>query len=380
MVGLIGKVPGPIGLAKLIGSGEWPITTIILCLTNDLIWWIPFGLYLYDAWPVGPTRYCADKQGEGTTLNTLEAVYYATWNYSKALNYFQRALNLNKEIADKQREGMSLNNLGTIYDSMGDYQKALSYYQEALKISQEIGDKAVEEINLANLGYLHERQGAWAEAVTRYQQAIDLFEEIRSKAGRSKAKENLLAQNIAEYMLAEKATKVVLRNRSRNYRYIHLSTHGLLDSQHAMYSGIAFWDGFLQVYEIFNLELSVDLITLSACETGLGELKKGEGVIGLTRAFMYAGPPSVMVSLWRVNDELTAELMREFYGKVKKGMSKVKVLQEAKQAVMRQKKEIKSNKMRGSPYCMGIRFSGPRLCWRGTGDRIRLNIYSKRRK
>ena len=51
LVGLIGKILGPIGLARLIWSGAWPMSTIVLCLTNDLIWWIPFGLYLYDAWP-----------------------------------------------------------------------------------------------------------------------------------------------------------------------------------------------------------------------------------------------------------------------------------------------------------------------------------------
>ncbi|PYS65758.1 MAG: hypothetical protein DMF74_02925, partial [Acidobacteria bacterium] len=72
-------------------------------------------------------------------------------------------------------------------------------------------------------------------------------------------------------------------------------------------------DGFLRTDEIFNLRMGAPLVMLSACETGLGKEKRGEGVIGLTRAFMYAGAPTVGVSLWSVADKSTAELMTDFY-------------------------------------------------------------------
>jgi CHAT domain-containing protein len=72
-------------------------------------------------------------------------------------------------------------------------------------------------------------------------------------------------------------------------------------------------DGFLRTDEVFNLNLGAQLVMLSACETGLGKEKRGEGVIGLTRAFMYAGTPTVGVSLWSVADKSTAELMTDFY-------------------------------------------------------------------
>jgi CHAT domain-containing protein len=72
-------------------------------------------------------------------------------------------------------------------------------------------------------------------------------------------------------------------------------------------------DGFLQLHEIYNLNLAADLVVLSACETGLGKKVAGEGVVGLTRGFMYAGSPRVVVSLWNVNDFATAELMQRFY-------------------------------------------------------------------
>jgi len=88
-------------------------------------------------------------------------------------------------------------------------------------------------------------------------------------------------------------------------------------------------DGFLHTYEVFNLKLNADLVTLGACETGLGKLSRGEGLIGLTRAFMYAGAPSVVVSLWSV-DESTAELMKLFYQNSKDGMTKAEALHQAK--------------------------------------------------
>ena len=105
-----------------------------------------------------------------------------------------------------------------------------------------------------------------------------------------------------------------------SYRYIHVATHGLLDAERPQFTGVVLSlvgnksnDGFLRTDEIFNLKLGAPLVMLSACETGLGKEKRGEGVIGLTRAFMYAGAPTVGVSLWSVADKSTAELMTDFY-------------------------------------------------------------------
>jgi CHAT domain-containing protein len=106
------------------------------------------------------------------------------------------------------------------------------------------------------------------------------------------------------------------------YRLLHVATHGLLDSERPQFTGVVLslvgnrdgGDGFLRTDEIFNLRLvGAQLVMLSACETGLGKEKRGEGVIGLTRAFLYAGAPSVGVSLWSVADRSTADLMSDFY-------------------------------------------------------------------
>ncbi len=104
------------------------------------------------------------------------------------------------------------------------------------------------------------------------------------------------------------------------YRALHFATHGLLDAERPQFTGVVLSlvgnhnsDGFLRTDEVFNLRLGSPLVMLSACETGLGREKRGEGVMGLTRAFMYAGAPTVGVSLWSVADKSTADLMTDFY-------------------------------------------------------------------
>ncbi len=106
------------------------------------------------------------------------------------------------------------------------------------------------------------------------------------------------------------------------YRHIHFATHGLLNSQHPELSGIVLslvdevgqaQDGFLRLSDLYNLKLNADLVVLSACQTALGKDVRGEGLIGLTRGFMFAGAARVVASLWNVNDAATAELMQKFY-------------------------------------------------------------------
>ncbi len=107
-----------------------------------------------------------------------------------------------------------------------------------------------------------------------------------------------------------------------NYRILHFATHGLINSRHPELSGVVLslvdergqpQDGFLRLHEIYNLKLNADLVVLSACQTALGKEIKGEGLVGLTRGFMYAGAKRVMASLWSVEDRATAELMKRFY-------------------------------------------------------------------
>ena len=123
-----------------------------------------------------------------------------------------------------------------------------------------------------------------------------------------------------------KASRETVKSGELNrYRIIHFATHGLLNSRNPELSGVILSlvnqegqpvDGFVRAHEIYNLDLPAELIVLSGCKTGLGKEVRGEGLIGLTRGFMYAGSPRVVVSLWDVNDLATAELMKRFYKKM----------------------------------------------------------------
>ncbi len=110
-----------------------------------------------------------------------------------------------------------------------------------------------------------------------------------------------------------------------NYQIVHFATHGMANSQNPELSGILMSmvddkgnpvNGFLRLTDIFNLKLAANLVVLSACQTGMGQNIKGEGMVGLTRGFMYAGVQRVAVSLWSVDDEGTAVLMQKFYQKM----------------------------------------------------------------
>jgi CHAT domain-containing protein len=138
----------------------------------------------------------------------------------------------------------------------------------------------------------------------------------------------------------DKATEARVKAECGRYRFLLFATHGILDDRNPQYSGVALAearnpkseirnpkpeDGFLQTQEIFNLTLNADLVALSACETAFGKKKQSvkesnaEGFIGLTRGFLYAGTPTVVVSLWKVDDKSTAELMKEFYRQLVSG-------------------------------------------------------------
>ena len=143
-------------------------------------------------------------------------------------------------------------------------------------------------------------------------------------------------------LLGSDATEEGVRRASAGgtYRFVHFATHGLIDDNRPDYSALALTrpdastrpgEGLLQASEIFNLSFDSELVVLSACETGLGQLVQGEGMVGLTRAFMYAGARSVMASLWAVSDESTAALMGTFYAHAAgAGQSPAAALRQAK--------------------------------------------------
>jgi CHAT domain-containing protein/Tfp pilus assembly protein PilF len=135
----------------------------------------------------------------------------------------------------------------------------------------------------------------------------------------------------------EASEENVKRENLSDYRIIHFATHALIDDKKPARSAIILSldqnpkeDGFLQVREVFNLKLNADLVTLSACETGLGQLIRGEGIEGLNRAFFYAGASSVMLSLWAINDQASYQLLERFYFHLRSAQPILGALRQAK--------------------------------------------------
>jgi CHAT domain-containing protein/Tfp pilus assembly protein PilF len=144
---------------------------------------------------------------------------------------------------------------------------------------------------------------------------------------------------------ASRAT--VLQSRLGDYRIVHFATHSVLDNEHPELSGVVLslvdqdgqpQNGFLRLYDIYNLRLASDLVVLSACRTALGQEIKGEGLIGLTRGFLYAGATRVLATLWEIDDRTTAEAMKKFYqGMLRRGERPAEALRAAQIAMWRTK-------------------------------------------
>ncbi|MEW6735246.1 MAG: CHAT domain-containing protein [Acidobacteriota bacterium] len=181
----------------------------------------------------------------------------------------------------------------------------------------------------------------------------DEADAIRALVGTSEYKEALdFDANLATATSAELG----------QYRYLHFASHGLIDSKYPELSGIVLSlvdehgktrNGMLQLADIYNLELSADLVVLSACRTGLGKEIKGEGLVGLTRGFMYAGSARVMASLWDIEDRATAKLIEHFYkGLIREKLRPAAALQKAQRTMW------KSGTYRFPYYWAGLQLSG----------------------
>jgi len=155
------------------------------------------------------------------------------------------------------------------------------------------------------------------------------------------------------------ATEAEAKRQGRGLRYLHFACHGLVDASAPLDSGLVLTlapeaagpetDGVLQVWEILEtVRLDAALVALSACETGLGQEMGGEGIIGLTRAFLYAGSRSVLASLWEVADETTAVLMQQFYRQLEQGLPRDEALRRAMLALRRSPVELPA-RAEGSP-------------------------------
>lgn len=163
--------------------------------------------------------------------------------------------------------------------------------------------------------------------------------------------QKLKAQYPGDYYFAQSATEGQFKKAATQpYDVLHLAMHGLLDEANPLASSLVFTanddsleDDFVFAYELSQMDIPAALVVLSACETGHGRFQHGEGVASLARAFMYAGSPSLLVSLWPVSDASTAEMMPVFYEGLAQGLNKAKALQQAKLRYLEQAKGMNTH-------------------------------------
>lgn len=161
-----------------------------------------------------------------------------------------------------------------------------------------------------------------------------------------KALLKLYGADDAQIYTGKAATEAAWKMHAGQYDILHLAAHGILDSSSPMYSHVVLShpatetneDGLLEAWEIMQMDLSANLVVLSACETALGRIGAGEGMIGLSWAFFVAGSKATLVSQWKVESESTAELMLAFYKNLRNGASKARALHLAAQSLSRNSK------------------------------------------
>ena len=175
--------------------------------------------------------------------------------------------------------------------------------------------------------------------------------------------EELVSNDSAFYVEYNATRDNLLKAKLSDYRILHVATHGVLDTDQPELSGLAFsmvnsnrepLHGFVSLAEIYNLRAPVDLVVLSACHTALGKEVRGEGLVGLTRGFMYAGASGVVASLWQVDDRATAELMKHFYtNMLQHGMRPPAALRAAQNHI-RSQKEMELAVLLGGLHVPGL--------------------------
>jgi len=149
---------------------------------------------------------------------------------------------------------------------------------------------------------------------------------------------NILRIYSGKKFLNHEATELEFKQLSEQYDILHLAMHTIIDDVNPLYSYMVFAkddedtlnDGFLNTYELFNMNFNGELAVLSACNTGTGKLERGEGIMSLARGFIYSGIPSIVMTLWTVEDQPSADLITTFYQHLAKGMPKPVAMNKAK--------------------------------------------------
>ncbi len=188
--------------------------------------------------------------------------------------------------------------------------------------------------------------------------ADDVRKDLRPLPFAGKEVANIAKLMQGKALYGKDASKKAFEQLAPQYRVLHLSTHGQANDRSGDYSFLAFGESkdstgsdLLYVHDLYNYALNADLITLSACETGIGQLLRGEGIVSLARAFSYAGAKSIATSLWQVSDAKTQELMVDFYkGLIKNNNKDDERMPTKDTALCQAKRKMAKSRDKSDPY------------------------------
>ncbi len=168
----------------------------------------------------------------------------------------------------------------------------------------------------------------------------------------AKEEVNYISKRVSsEVFMDNDATEYNFKKYASDYSILHLAMHTIINDENPMFSRLAFTrvkndtleDNNLYTYEIYNMKLNASMIVLSSCSSGYGKMQRGEGLMSLSRGFMYAGCPSIVMTLWQVSDRSSSELMSSFYKYLKRGKSKKEALRLSKIDYINSSDGLKAN-------------------------------------
>ena len=222
-------------------------------------------------------REIGDRNGVGSSLNNLGSVYDNLGQYQKAIEFYQQSLAILREIGDRNGVGSSLNNLGIAYLSLGQYQKAIEFYQQSLLIAQEIGDRSSEAYSLGNLGIAYRNLGQYQKAIEFYQQSLAITKEIGDRSG-----EGLTLSNIGVLLAKQNQPElaIIFYKQSVNVtEAIHQDIQGLPKEQQQSYTETiadnyrALADLLLKQDRVLEAQRVLDLLKVQELEDYLRNIR-----------------------------------------------------------------------------------------------------------
>lgn len=288
------------------------------------------------------------------TYSWIGYIYYLKSDFDNALMNYEKALKIREKRLGKDNKDVAFlySTIGACFYNMGNFDNSYFYLNTALSIYETIDSSDLEIAKiLINIGGIFEEKQDYDNTLFFYKRAASIFQKYGALSSEDAQRRSFAdgTRGInrgsvqTDFSLDEMNEKQLSKSGELSkYGILHFACHGYFDKSLAEMSSVLFSevsgkltdssqdDGYLTIGEAAVLNLNAEIVCLSACETGLGEVKAGDGIIGLSRAFVVAGAKHVGASLWCVDDSATAKFMSSMYKKVTKGMDYVTAYQKTK--------------------------------------------------